>query len=364
MKVLFLPNWRVTQLDSDTREIQAPNKQVRGASYWFFRHFPTHCAVDIIDIAAPRLFTWIEKRLNFYIWQGLRAFLTAHRYDVVISHGAQSGLTYSLLRTLTFRKRPPHIIFDIGGMNGGRIRGFENLLIGFALRSNPYIICHSRVIIANYQQTYKSLLTRTWFIPFGADIDDFSPDGNSGAEPYVLSFGDAFNRDYSTLLEAWQRLGTDVRLRIVGCRGEATHGNIEFIERVSIAELRRLIANARFVVIPLPVFNYSYGQMSFLQSMSVGKAVVVTETPSSVDYIEHGNGAFLVRPYDIESMHDALAKLLGDDELLARSSARARPYVAENFSEQKMAKGVFDVIQTILATTSHPVRKRCVASTK
>lgn len=274
-----------------------------------------------------------------------------HRYDIVISHGAQSGLLLSLLRTLTLRRRPSHLIFDIGGMNGGRNKRIENLLISFALQSNPYIIVHSRIILENYRRTYKNLLSRTWYIPFGVDVDDFSA-GRMDEEggQYVLSFG-ASKRDYPTLLEAWQYLDTDVRLRIIGRKGDPTHSNVEYIERISIGELRRQIINSLFVVIPLPVFNYSYGQMSFLQSMSLGKAVVVTETPSSVDYIKHGHGAVLVRPYDVENMRDTLARLLDDRELLAELSAKARPYVVENFSERKMAAAVFEVIQTILAST-------------
>ena len=50
MKILFIPNWRVNRLSTDVPTIQAPDKQVQGEPYWFFKYFPEGTQVDIIDI--------------------------------------------------------------------------------------------------------------------------------------------------------------------------------------------------------------------------------------------------------------------------------------------------------------------------
>jgi glycosyltransferase involved in cell wall biosynthesis len=277
----------------------------------------------------------------------VKAFFKASDYDVVISHGAQSGLMYSLLSTLTLRKNPPHLIFDIGGMNGARNNKIENLLIRFVLKSNPYIICHSKVIIDNYKNTFSNLLGRSQYISFGVDVDDFSCQECGGNKDYILSFGTS-KRDYQTLLKAWSRIKTDKKLRLIGYAGSVVSPNVEIVEKVSIGELRLQIANALFVVIPLPVFNYSYGQMSFLQSMSMGKTVIVTETPSSIDYLQDGRGAFLVRPYDVADMKAKIELLLNDTNVLDLSNGKSRQYVIENFSEKQMAEKVEKFIQAVL----------------
>ena len=352
MRILFLPNWKVHQLQADTIAYQAPDKQIASQPYWFFKYFPTNCQVDVIDFQSNNALTALEKKLNFYIWQAIKAFSKRKKYDVVISHGAQSGMVYALLNTITFSKKPLHIIIDIGAMNGGRQRLLENSLIAFALKSKPTIICHSRVIIQNYLHTYKQLVKNARFIAFGIDADDFNPQKAVDSSNYILSFG-AAKRDYATLIQAWAGVESNHKLRIIGLpeNNPLTHGikNVEVIERVSIAELKSHIANAQFVVISLPVFNYSYGQMSFLQSMSMGKAVIVTRTPSSIDYLQHGQGALLTKPYDSDDMREKISYLINDAAALKVLSDQARPYVLSHFSEQKMAEDMHQFIQQQLA---------------
>lgn len=345
MKILFLPNWKVHQLEIDDANIQAPDKQVDGQTYWFFKYFKQPCTVEIIDFQQKNALSWLEKKANTYIWQGVKAFFTSHQYDVVISHGAQSGLMYSLLRTIFSKKKPLHIIFDIGAMNGARFNKIENAVIRFALKSNPSIICHSKIIIEHYKNTYTNLVSRSCFIPFGVDAQYFDQQIASTKEDYVLSFGHA-KRDYETLINAWSGIDITHQLRLIGYQKNHALVNVEVIHKVSISELKNQIAHAKFVVIPLPVFNYSYGQMSFLQSMSMGKTVIVTNTPSSVDYLQDGKGSFFVKPHDVEDMRAKIKLLLNNKRLLADSDKKSRKYVLENFSEKQMAEHVERFILT------------------
>lgn len=349
MKILFLPNWKVYQLNVDDDGIQAPDKQVAGAPYWFFKYFKQPCTVDIIDFQQKNALSWLEKKANTYFWQGIKAFFKASQYDVVISHGAQSGLMYSLLCTLFNRKSPLHIIFDIGAMNGGRANKLENSVIRFALKSNPGIICHSKVIIEHYKNSYSNLVPRSCYIPFGVDTQYFNQPIDDNTENYVLTFGHV-KRDYETLISAWSGINTTHKLRLIGCKQNVSTLNIEVINKVTINELKNQIANARFVVIPLPVFNYSYGQMSFLQSMSMGKTVIVTETPSSIDYLKDGKGSFFVKPHDVEDMRAKLKLLLNNKNLLADTNLKSRPYVLEHFSETQMAEKIEQFILTMLSS--------------
>lgn len=351
MKILFLPNWKVHQLDIDDDAIQAPDKQINGSnSYWFFKYFKQPYTVDIIDFQQKNLLSWLEKKANIYIWQSIKAFFQVDKYDVIISHGAQSGLMIALLNTIFNRKTPLHIIFDIGAMNGAKSHRFENAVIKFALKSNPFIICHSQIIIDYYKSAHQNLVAQSCYIPFGVDTDYFEQHDAVPAtrqDSYILSFGSA-KRDYKTLLAAWDGVKSTHRLRLIGCRQAVDRPNVDVIEKVSIQSLKKHISNALFVVIPLPLFNYSYGQMSFLQSMSMGKTVIVTKTPSSVDYIIDGQGAFFVKPFDVSDMHAKLSLLINNKKLLEESSNKARQYVLVHFAEQQMAEKIEQFILACL----------------
>ncbi len=353
MKILFLPNWEVPVLEKDDNSIQAPDKFVVGQSYWFFRYFPSGTEVDVIDIQKGNRLHWLEKKVfKTYIWQAILAFRRRKAYDVVISHGAQSGIVYSFLRNFCSGKYPQHCIIDIGAMNGGRNNLIETSILKLALNSNPYIICHSKIIIENYKKTFKNLINRSIYIPFGVDANYFQPSKTSfSEEKYILSFG-AGKRDYETLLKAWEKVDhPDVKLRIIGKDPEKTKflpANVKLIKKVPIRPLSEQITNSLFVVISLPVFNYSYGQMSFLQSMCLGKTVVVTRTPSSVDYLSDGQGSFFTKPYDPEDLKDKIQFLLDHPEYLKKSDAKAAPYVQKHFTEEAMGKKIADFILKIM----------------
>ena len=107
MRILFIPNWNVARLASDDATVQAPDKHVEGEPYWFFTHFTSDVQVDVLDIGRDNWLRRFERRLKFYISQPIKAWRRRNGYDLVMSHGAQSGLLYELLSSWSHR-RPPH----------------------------------------------------------------------------------------------------------------------------------------------------------------------------------------------------------------------------------------------------------------
>jgi Glycosyltransferase len=350
MKILFLPNWHINYLDEDDNTIQSPDKNIKNNKYWFFKYFPKDTEVDIIDIREKNILHKLEIKLKFYIWQGILAFYRSNKYDVIISHGAQSGIVLSLLRTITFKRKPNHIIFDIGGMNGAKEKGLSTKLISFAIKSSPSIICHSKIILSNFKKTYPNLLSKAVFIPFGVDCDYFKPEKIAKKNDYIFSFG--FNkRDYDTLINAWKLIDTKYCLRIAGIHSlPATEkvSNIDLIGKIPITQLMQEIQNSLFVVIPLPDYNYSYGQMSFLQSMSLGKTVIVSSVPSSIDYLKNNEGAFLVEPHNVEDLKNRIIMLLEDPQLIEDNDLKARKYILDNFTQEKMGIQISNFVEKVI----------------
>ena len=94
LKILFIPNWNVHRIIDDDPGIQAPDKVVQGQPYWFFRHFAEQPLVDIIDRGTATWFRKLEEGAKFYVRQPLKAWHRMDDDDLVISHGAQSGLVF------------------------------------------------------------------------------------------------------------------------------------------------------------------------------------------------------------------------------------------------------------------------------
>lgn len=348
MKILFIPNWKIHQLDFDNIKIQAPDKIVADTPYWFFRYFPDNIKLTIIDIGKYSIFSKIEKKIKIYIIQPIKAYRIRNNYDVVISHGAQSGLLYELLCSFTKRK-PKHILFDIGGLNGAKYNKIESLIIKFVLRKKPHIIIHSSKQKILYEKLYPSLLAKVRFIPFGVDFEYFkklsTPNiiGN-----YVISFG-YYKRDYPTLLNAWNDYEIQTQLKIIGfVTKKIYHHNITFINKLDFFDLVGMINNCKFVIIPLPEYNYSYGQMSILQSMALGKVVITMKTTSTVDYIKNAPGVFSVPV----SSKNALAKCIQEtlslsDENLISLGKENQKFVKKYFCEETMAQQLYHLINSI-----------------
>jgi len=319
--------------------------------YWFFKHWPDpFCHIDVLDVGRiPLVNAFESKVLNFHIAQAIAAFSKRKKYDLIISHSARSALVFSLFRSLIREQSPPHVLIDVGSFNGGRNNSFELSLIRKASKSLRGIIAHS-TIQSEYYKKHMPLIPHR-FVHFGVDADYFRP-RNFKQEDYILSFG-AHNRDFPTLIEAWKSIGKgNVRLRIIGIDRIPgivnVPGNVEVLGRVPIQTLIENILKARFVVIPLPYLKYSYGQMSFLQSMALGKSCIVTKTPSSQDYLNHDEDALLVRPYDQKDLAEKITILLENEQINNRIALRARGTIENKCNEKHMAIAMYNFISELM----------------
>jgi len=346
----MLVDWQVTRLEADSDTIQSPDKLVVNRPYWFFRYWPdTRIEVDVLDIGNRILMNSLESRvLHFYVTQSIMAYLKRKKYDLIISHSARSALALAYLRSLTKERSPLHVVIDVGCFNGGRDNPAELYLIKKASRSLGGIIAHSSVQSDYYDRYMPHIPYR--FVHFGVDADYFRPP-NLSHDDFVLSFGSRA-RDYPTLIEAWAKVDKkQTRLKIIGIDNivnvDSKGSNIDLVGRVPLRTLMLNIAKARFIIVPLPYHKYSYGQMSFLQSMAMGKSCIITRTPSSEDYLTDNTDSLFVRPYDSEDMAEKIAVLLGDTDLNNNIALNARHTIETRFNEKNMAKEFYSFISAI-----------------
>ena len=351
MKILMLVNWKTEYCDVAPADKQPPDYVVKGEPYWFFRYFKEQPEVDVVDISS---FPWLERfeknKIRFYIWQTLRVLPRLNQYDLILSHGMQSGVVLSLWRRL-FKGKAKHIVFDIGSFNSAAESGFALKLMQFVSKSIDGLIYHTSSQMDYYKRFFPRLAEKSRFVRFGADLDRFAVCEDGGCKHlgnYVLCVGFEF-RDRETLTMAYRHLNSNVKLRFVGYIAEKFK-NVPGIEQfpvVPVTELMDHIQGAQFCVLPLESFNYSYGQMTLLQQMAMGKCVIAARVPSLVDYVEDGVTALLYEPKNADDLAEKMRLVLDNPEKCRKIAENAQVWLQTRCNEKIMAAEIEKVIEDI-----------------
>ena len=342
MRILILVNWKVKKCGEIPENIQAPDYIVPNEKYWFFRYFTEDTQVDVIDISSFRFWEKFERnKLHFYIVQPIKALFRIKKYDIVLSHGMPSGIVLALFRKL-FKTRAKHIVFDIGSFNSAAETGKILKLNQFASKSIDGIIYHSSNQIEYYKKFYPWMVNKSKFIPFGTDLEYFSRYelNNIKSEKYILTVGYKM-RDIKTLLNAFRNIKTNFKLRIIGSDNiECDDERGQCMAPISKKELNYQIQQADFCILPLIEKNYSYGQMTLLQQMYYGKAVITANVTSMRDYVENNNTAILYEQQDVEDLQRKIEILIMDKKLKKKIGSNARNSVINKYNEKNMAKEI------------------------
>ncbi|MFI3213619.1 MAG: glycosyltransferase family 4 protein [Eubacteriales bacterium] len=340
MKILMFVNWNVLYCEERPLDKQPPDYYIKGEDYWFFRYFKDKPEVDVIDTHS---FPWLEKieknKIRFYIWQTLKILPRLWKYDLIISHGMQSGIVLSLFRRV-FPKSPKHIVFDIGSFNSAAETGFALKLMQFASKSINGVIYHTSNQMEYYKEFFPWIVEKSQFMLFGTDKEFF----NSIEEKYFVNRKDyivciGYNkRDWDTLCKAYASLDTQVTLRLIGNKDyQCENANIEVIPSMSIHALMKEIQGALFCVLPLQNFNYSFGQMTLLQQMAMGKAVIVAKVHSMVDYVKDKENVLLYEAENVSHLYEKMKMLLEDKNMCVKLGSQAKEYIQNENNEEIMA---------------------------
>lgn len=341
MKILMLVNWKIEYCDVEPNDKQPPDYYVKGTDYWFYRYFSEKPEVHVIDIHS---FSWLEDfektKIRFYIWQTLKIIPKLHTYDLIVSHGMQSGAIVSLWRRI-FKLKVKHIVFDIGSFSSASESGFSLKLMQFASKSIDAVIYHTSSQIKYYQKCFPWIVDKSKFIRFGTDLEFFNSTElkeTKDKNKYIICVGYA-KRDWDTVVKAYQKLDTDISLRLVGHMDlkYATITGVEQIPFIPIKELINQIFNAKFSVLPLESFNFSYGQMTLMQQMALKKCVIAAKVPSLVDYIEDAKTAILYEPKNQTDLYMKMDTLLHNENKMLVISENASEYLKNECNEVIMA---------------------------
>lgn len=159
------------------------------------------------------------------------------------------------------------------------------------------------------------------FIPLGVrTTGTWSPPTGD----YFLAVGRE-ERDWATLAKAAE--GLDCEVRVVGPADLPESGLLKLLPQLERRQLLELMEGARAIVVPLSPAARPAGQLTVLDGISVGRAVVTMRVPGVEDYINPETG-ILVPPGDALALRDALSRL--SNPTLAEQMGRAALAAAQH----------------------------------
>jgi glycosyltransferase involved in cell wall biosynthesis len=180
---------------------------------------------------------------------------------------------------------------------------------------------------------------------FGISLPDvdFVPSTDGG---YAICAGNS-PREWTGLARAWHS-EADFPLLLLGApvRQSELPSNVVALPRVDFPAYVRLLAEARVVLLPLPDGWASWGQMTLLQAMALGKSVVVSNVRPVRDYV--AEGCLTVPGADHRAMARAAVRLRHDHAGRVRLGEQARSAVEHSFNEVTMARRFESIIAAIL----------------
>lgn len=369
----MLVNWKVAKCSQPPADKQPPDFTVEGAPYWFYRYFKDEVQVDVLDISSlPAIEKFEQNKLRFYVVQAVKAIRRMKRYDLVVSHGMQSGVVVSLWRRM-FPGKVKHIVFDIGSFNSAAESGGALRLMQFASHSIDGLIYHTGMQKVYYEKCFPWVVSKSRFIRFGTDslffrTEETDTDGHreNAEPPFILCTG-YHKRDWDTLCRAYamlaERMGASDQgqkvpiLKLIGKAAYTPPGDVklphgaklEMVPYIPVKKLMEQIGQAFFCVLPLENFNYSFGQMTLLQQMALGKAVICARVPSMLDYVQDGKNALFYEAKNAADLCSRMEALAGDEALRCQLGRQAAKYVRCEHNEKEMAAQIEEFFQEVLA---------------
>ncbi|HUR27637.1 MAG TPA: glycosyltransferase [Planctomycetota bacterium] len=235
--------------------------------------------------------------------------------------------------------------FNLGGLYGGVKRAAARA--AFA-RVDRFIV-HSRGEIARYATWLGLPRERFRFVHLQrADIPVVELEEQQA--PFVLAMGSA-RRDYATLFEAVRasQLPTLVVAARHALEGLTVPPNVEVRSSLTSEECRRLAQRARVNVVPVLNQETASGQVTLVEAMRMGRAVVATDCMGSEDYIEDGVTGLLVPPRSVEALRGAIDRLWEDAPLRRRLGQDAARYTAQHCSDESAGATLAAVLDEVSA---------------
>lgn len=268
--------------------------------------------------------------------------------DIALSMDTIHGTLLSFTQSVYRLKNPSHVLVDSSSLPiiGSKFSLWKYLKKVFS--STRQIICFS-----SYQANFWNSIfgaDKAVFTPLGVDSDFYSPVDLEPSD-YVFSAGRTA-RDIGTLLAVAKQVdqkfvvivGNNMR-SVIDLRDVPK--NVQLYFEVPPAFYKALLAKSKIVLLTLHNVPYSCGLSVLLHAMSMGKPVIVTRVPSTMDYVSNWDTGVFVEPYDVTDLKQKISYLLCNYNIAKKIGANARSQAQNMFSERAMAFNFAKILNNV-----------------
>ncbi len=337
-RVLLLTDWVVKNNDwSFLRELLALGYQAEAVGVDITRKYGSRVKKVIL--------LW-----SGYVLLGLKGFLRRKDFDVVIAYQGVAGLFYSFFRQLFLNQQPELIL--MGFFYKKRHNKFYASLRYYftraALAGVDKVVCLSTIEADHYNEYFKCQQKKFFCVPLSVNVERYEKFRNGAFESknYILTAGSS-NRDYKTFFEAIAGIDRKVVVfaKKYNVAGLKIPENVEMIYDVYGDAFLTYIKEASFVVVPLEDADVSSGILVLLESMALGKAVVISDAWCVSDYVEDGKTAVISKIRDAGDLRKKIESLLDNQDEAERLGRAAQEKVMNHFAARNMALGVSELVE-------------------
>jgi len=196
----------------------------------------------------------------------------------------------------------------------------------------------------------------------GVDLSRFVPVQRTARSPRAFfMFGrllpkKGFDDFMAAAKELKQRRGNDVVFWILGAADHTRPESLKLLERIQEGHARGAVRYLQSTDDPVPfireadvvVLPSTYNEgvpRSLLEALACAKPVVTTDWKGCRETVEHGKNGFLVRPYDTNSLIEALDHLAQcQDKELERFGRHSRAIAEQRFDERLVLQAYNEAI--------------------
>ncbi len=331
-----------------------------GASKWLWEYSPTHDdQIEFLDARTNRRILRYSKSLAYALAFGRQAFqaiqrVSKYRYDLVVAWESKNGFLYGVLRRLLRRYDHRFVILAFG-LRGPLLRFIP--LARYALQATNAITVPSSGERDLYVKRLALPSGRVHVCPNGM-YDLTRAFGVAGElEPLdrdtFIFAGGYSHRDFDVLIAAAE--GTDVPVRIIAPRhgplASRLPSNVKWCEPLPGKDYYQQMRAARVVVIPLKDVPFAVGLVELLSAMALGKAIIVTRTIATPDYVQSNENAILVPPGDYIALRQAIEYLLEHPAAREQMGKEARARFCRRYRYDAFAMRVHQFLREVSATS-------------
>ena len=298
---------------------------------WIEKAYAPRTGIGLGDVCSVRA----------HLWQMNRA-------RVVVATTDNTGLPAARLKARG-RLRAPLVYVSVGLPE--RIEAAAAISPARAARYRKRLACVDRFVAyghaeAEWLRRWLGAPDKVRFVPFGVDPAQWRPEVGVAETTDVLGVGSDPQRDFGLLIEYARRHPHVAVGLVVGRDCAAGLGplppNVDVRVQIPVDEVKKAIAAARAVVLPVKENTYSGATTTLLQCMAMGKAVAVSRVGAIRAGYGFADGVNLrwMEPGSADSLAAAVDALLADAAARRRIGAAARRHVEENLDWDRYVRGI------------------------